>query len=96
MDLIPSLMIYDKGDQCRLQVRALGLFVCACVRVCVFESFGWCTAFRAPPLMGTRCYRSSKVDCLWLPYTSGTDWLAGLVGEVTPAEPEQRKEKSSH
>lgn len=34
MDLIPSLMIYDKGDQCRLQVRALGLFVC--VSVCVY------------------------------------------------------------
>lgn len=30
MDLIPSLMIYDKEDQCRLQVKVVCVSECVC------------------------------------------------------------------
>lgn len=35
MDLIPSLMIYDKRDQCRLRVKAVCVCLCVGLRECV-------------------------------------------------------------
>lgn len=61
MDLIPSLMIYDRGDQCRLQVRALDLCVCVCaqafvcIHVCIHVCLCVCALLHALPLMGTCC-----------------------------------------
>lgn len=61
MDLIPSLMIYDRGDQCRLRVRALHLRVCVCARafvrihVCIHVYLCACALLHALSLMGTCC-----------------------------------------
>lgn len=78
MDLIPSLMIYDKEDQCRLQVKVMCVSECVCVwaggrahtfvhiLLCTHECGCLCVCLCvcALSLMGTCCRTSQRREPL--------------------------------
>jgi len=96
MDLIPSLMIYDRDDQCGLQVRAPDLCVCVRASICTYTCVFMCVCvYYALPVIGTCCQTSQRLESLWIcfhlmeerPGTAG----GGMHLEVTAADESERK-----